>query len=451
MKFNELNIDSNLLKGLNECGYTNMTDIQEKCFKYISDRKDILAMSNTGSGKTLAYLVPAINNIEKGKKILILCPTRELVIQVSSTINKISKYTNISYVTLYGGKEIKRQIISLRKGRDVIIGTTGRTLDLLKKKELNLRNVSTFILDEADEMLDMGFREDVNEVMMRLPKSCQKLFFSATITSDVIDFANSLLHGKYENIKCMENDTLVVNNIEQIAIDVKQKMKNECTYRIIIKENARNSIIFCNTKKNTTKLYEYLKEKNIKVKMLDSDISQDEREKIMKKFRRGEFDSLVVTDVLSRGIDIENLDLVISYDIPFEKEYYVHRAGRTSRMGKSGKTYIFYTGKEIEKIKRIEEFAKINFKFEDVPLLDNEESDNMVKIKFNVGKNDSIKAKDFVGALGANCGLSSSKIGKIEVGDNQSIVEIPLSYKKDVENKFRNGKIKNIDVKIIED
>lgn len=461
MKFDEINLSDTLKRAVKEIGYEELTEIQEKTFDPILRRKDVIAMSNTGSGKTAAFLLPLIQKIyyeDKRTQVLIVTPTRELAIQIVQEARKFCKYEHsINCMAVYGGQDVKMQAISLRKGVKIVAGTPGRIVDMLKKKTLKLSGLRALVLDEADEMLSMGFEEDINKIFEYVSYDAQKLLFSATINDRVKAIANKRLKNPLY-FECMTNESKLVDNIKQIAIDVKEKMKNECTLRILKNEKAKNSIVFCNTKKKTEEVANYLKENKIKLEILNSDIRQEEREKVLKRLKNGELDTIVVTDVLARGIDVEDLELVINYDIPFENEYYVHRIGRTARKGNSGIAYILYTGKQLERIKEIEEYTNRKFEYQDVPADKTASSkiefplvnDNYYLVTLDLGKNNGIKAKDIVGALGALVGLKSDKIGKIEVKEAQSTVEIPKEYINDVVKNFTNGKIKNIDVHIVQ-
>lgn len=462
MEFEDLSLSKEIKKSLKEMNYITMTPIQEKVFDAIVQGKNIMATSNTGTGKTLAFLLPLIEKIDvdiNSTQILILVPTRELAIQIENEIKIITKYKNeIDYVSIVGGKEIKEQAILLRKNKKIVVGTPGRILKLLSKKILNLNKLKSLVLDEADEMLLMGFEKEIYEINKYINRNVQKLMFSATIMQNIKELSKKILYNPLI-IECIQNKSIISNNLKQIAIEIKEKMKNECTLRILKSQKYNNSIIFCNTKKKTLEVSKYLKENGIKLEMLNSDIMQNQREKIFKKLKEGKLETIVVTDLLSRGIDIDNLDLVINYDIPIDVNYYIHRVGRTARNGRSGVAYTFYIGKQLEKIREIENFTNTKFKYEDIPILENKHSENIkfitindngfYVVKLNIGKNDNIKAKDIIGALCALVGINSSKVGKIQVEDTITYVEIPPEYISDVIIKFENGKIKGKDVNII--
>lgn len=462
MKFEDLSLSEEIKKSLKEINYITMTPIQEKTFDKIIQGKNIMATSNTGTGKTLAFLLPLIEKIDidvNSTQILILVPTRELAIQIGNEIKKLIKYkNNIDYVSIVGGKEIKEQVALLRKNKKIVVGTPGRILKLLRKKILNLNMLKSLVLDEADEMLFMGFEKEIDEINKYVDKNVQKLMFSATIMQNIKELAKKMLYNPLI-IECIQNNSIISNNLKQIAIEIKEKIKKECTLRILKKQKYNNSIIFCNTKKKTLEVSKFLKENGIRLEILNSDIMQSQREKIFKKLKDGSLETIVVTDLLSRGIDIDNLDLVINYDIPIDVNYYIHRVGRTARNGRSGVAYTFYIGKQSEKIREIENFTNTKFEYEDIPILKNKYSENIkfitindngfYLVKLNVGKNDNIKAKDIIGALCALVGINSSKVGKIQVEDSITYVEIPPEYISDVIIKFENGKIKGKDVNII--
>ncbi len=461
MKFEQTKLTKEIKKALFEIGYVDMTSIQEKTLAPILDGKDIIAMSNTGTGKTAAFILPLIDKIDidiKKTQILVLVPTRELAIQIVDEIRKFTKYKqSVDSIAILGGKEIKNQAISLRRGVKIVVGTPGRVLSLLNKKILKLDYIKALVLDEADEMLSIGFEEDIYKINKYVMDNTQKLLFSATITENVKNVAKNILRNPL-NITCIENNTIISKSLRQVAIEVKEKMKNECTLRILKSEKYKNSIVFCNTKKKTLEVANYLKSNNMNLEMLNSDILQDKREKILKKLKNGKLDTIVVTDLLSRGIDINDLDLVINYDIPIDVYYYIHRIGRTARNGNKGIAYIFYTGKQINKLKEIEKFTNTKFEYKDIPMSNVKVSNNIdlkkdedgyYLVKLNIGKNDSIKAKDIVGAFSALVGIKSEKIGKIEVMNTQTSVQIPEEYIYDVLDKFKSGNIKGIKVSII--
>lgn len=459
MKFIDTKLNKNIIKAIDEIGYKDLTKIQEKTLNYILDKKDVIAMASTGSGKTAAFLLPLINNVDilnKQSQVLIVTPTRELAIQIFNEANKFCRYVKeIKISAVYGGRDIIKQISSIRNKTNIIVGTPGRILDIFKRKQINLKNISSVVLDEADQMLSMGFYKDVKKILTYLNQDIQKLLFSATIDKRVKLVADEIMKDAIY-IECKDNDTMLVDKIFQIAINVKEKFKNQCILRILQKEKAKNSIVFCNTKKETTNLYKFLLSNSLKVEMLNSDVEQAQREKVIEKLKNGKLDTIVVTDVLSRGIDINDLELVINYDIPIEVESYVHRVGRTARRGNSGVAYTLYTGKQIEKIREIEQYTHTKMHYQDVPIISKEISGNypiskrgLYIVTFSLGKKDGIKVKDIVGAISALVGINSSNIGIIEVYEDKTTVEVAKEYLYEIERAFENGSIKGKRVKII--
>ena len=369
MKFCELNLSEKILRALEDIGYTETTEIQQKAIPEIQAGFDIIGLSQTGTGKTAAFGIPAIENIDiKNKKtqVLILAPTRELACQITDELRKFTKYMeSIKLLTVYGGQSIEKQIIPLRKGVQIVVGTPGRIMDHMRKKTLKLSNVKMVILDEADEMLNMGFREDIETILEQVPDERQTLLFSATMNEKILAITKKYLKNpKKIKIKAKE---LTVENIDQIAFQTKNSMKDEITTRIIDLYKPEKLIVFCNTKKKVDQLFDYLKKHKYNVDVIHGDIKQDQRDRTIKKFKNGDIKILIATDVAARGIDIANLDLVINYDIPQENEYYVHRIGRTGRNKNIGKAVTYVVGKEKNKIKEIEQYAKTNIRYENIP------------------------------------------------------------------------------------
>ena len=328
------------------------TPIQSKTLEHLLDGKDVIGQSQTGTGKTAAYGLPIINSIDKTNnkvQALILCPTRELALQVVGELRKFAKYEEgVKSLAVYGGEGIEKQIMALKKGVKIIVGTPGRVMDHMRRKTIKLANIKTVVLDEADEMLSMGFEEDIETILKETPEERQTVLFSATLDARIRAIAKKYLNEPVEvKIKAKE---LTVDKIEQIAIEVKQSMKDEALSRIIDVNNPKKAVIFCNTKRKVDDLIETLRQRGYSAESLHGDIKQIQREIIMKRFKGGEFQILIATDVVARGIDVDELNLVVNYDLPQEEEYYVHRIGRTGRNGAEGKAYTFVVGKEKRKL-----------------------------------------------------------------------------------------------------
>jgi len=341
-------------------GFEETTTIQAQSIPYMLEGRDVIGQAPTGTGKTAAFGITVLERINPKRKELqavILCPTRELAIQVAGEIKKISKYKKgIEILPIYGGQPIDRQIKALKKDVQIITGTPGRVMDHLNRRTLKMEGVKIIILDEADEMLDMGFREDIETIIKKIPEQRQTIFFSATMPKAILD-----LTKKYQNnpqfIKLVHKE-MTVPNVEQFYIEVKQQAKPEALARLIDYYNLKLSLVFCNTKKRVDELVEDLKMRGYLADGLHGDMQQKQRDIVMSKFRKREIDVLVATDVAARGIDVGDLEAVFNYDIPTDDEYYVHRIGRTARAGKAGLAFTFVIGKEVYRIRQIQQFTK---------------------------------------------------------------------------------------------
>ncbi|MCZ7384786.1 MAG: DEAD/DEAH box helicase, partial [Candidatus Methanoperedens sp.] len=302
----------------------------------------------------------------RGLQAVILCPTRELAIQVAEELKKLSKYKRgIEILPVYGGQPIDRQIRALRRGVQVIIGTPGRVMDHLDRRTLKMDGVKIIILDEADEMLDMGFREDIEIIMRKIPKERQTILFSATMSRPILD-----LTKKYQNkpqmIKLAHKE-MTVPEVEQFYFEVKQQAKTEALCRLIDLHDLKLSLVFCNTKRRVDELVETLKSRGYLADGLHGDLQQRQRDAVMSKFRKREIEILVATDVAARGIDVGDIEAVFNYDIPPDDEYYLHRIGRTARAGKAGQAFTFVTGREVYRIRQIQQFTKTRIIPQKVP------------------------------------------------------------------------------------
>jgi len=372
LKFEELNISDWMLRAVKDMGYEEASPIQSQAIPLILEGHDIIGQSQTGTGKTASFAIPCLEKIDpedRRLQALILCPTRELAIQVSEEFRKLLKFKdNIRVLPIYGGQPIDRQILALKKGAQVIIGTPGRVMDHMRRHTLKMATVKYAVLDEADEMLDMGFREDIELILDKVPDERQTVMFSATMNDEVLSLTNRYLtNPQYVKISRKE---LTVPNIEQIYFDVKEKYKLEALCRLIDVYSPKLAIVFCNTKKRVDDVTEQLLGRGYFADGLHGDLKQPQRDRVMQKFRSGAIEILVATDVAARGIDVENVDIVFNYDIPQDEEYYVHRIGRTGRAGKSGIAFSFVVGREIYKLRDIMTYAKTKIRQELLPTLD---------------------------------------------------------------------------------
>lgn len=382
MKFDELNIDERILRTIEDMGFEETSPIQTQAIPAVCEGIDVVGQAQTGTGKTAAYTIPMLMKIDpqiKKPQAIVLCPTRELAVQVAEEIRKLAKYmSDIKVLPVYGGQEIVRQIKSLKTGVQIIVGTPGRVMDHMRRKTVKFDNINMVILDEADEMLDMGFREDMETILTETPEDRQTVMFSATMPKAIMDIARNF--QKDARIIKVVRKELTVSNIEQFYYEVRPKNKTEVLCRLIDIYNPRLSVVFCNTKRQVDELISELKGRGYFADGIHGDMKQQQRDRVMDDFRSGKVDILIATDVAARGIDVDDVDMVFNYDIPQDEEYYVHRIGRTGRAGRSGMALSFISGKEVYKLKDIERYCKTKILAKPVPSLDdvkNTKLDNM--------------------------------------------------------------------------
>ena len=382
MKFDELNIDERILRAIEDMGFEETSPRQTQAIPAVCEGIDVVGQAQTGTGKTAAYTIPMLMKIDpqiKKPQAIVLCPTRELAVQVAEEIRKLAKYmSDIKVLPVYGGQEIVRQIKSLKTGVQIIVGTPGRVMDHMRRKTVKFDNINMVILDEADEMLDMGFREDMETILTETPEDRQTVMFSATMPKAIMDIARNF--QKDARIIKVVRKELTVSNIEQFYYEVRPKNKTEVLCRLIDIYNPRLSVVFCNTKRQVDELISELKGRGYFADGIHGDMKQQQRDRVMDDFRSGKVDILIATDVAARGIDVDDVDMVFNYDIPQDEEYYVHRIGRTGRAGRSGMALSFISGKEVYKLKDIERYCKTKILAKPVPSLDdvkNTKLDNM--------------------------------------------------------------------------
>ena len=517
LKFFDLDLSDEIKRAVADMGFEETTPIQSLAIPYIMDGKDVIGQAQTGTGKTAAFGIPALERVDPDNKKLqavILCPTRELAIQVAEELRKLSKYMKkITVLPIYGGQPIERQIKSLKKGVQIIIGTPGRVMDHMRRGTLKMNNVQIMVLDEADEMLDMGFREDIETILEDMPEERQTLLFSATMSKAILN-----LTKRYQNnpefLKVIHQQ-MTVPEIEQIYFEVKEKMKLELLSRLIDIYNPQLSLVFCNTKRRVDTLVTHLQVRGYLADGLHGDMTQGQRDRVMSKFRSGQIEILVATDVAARGIDVGDVEAVFNYDVPNDDEYYVHRIGRTGRAGKSGRAFTFVSGREIYQLRDIQKFTKSKIEQHRIPSVsdvqkiktsmflddikhvintenleeytnkverlvkedytsieiaaallrmvmikkdqkdtvdegfgDTGASQGMVRFFINVGRKQKVKAKDIVRTIADETGLSGQIIGKIDIFDKFSFVEVPEENASEVVSIMGRSKIKGRSVNI---
>ncbi len=367
-KFTELGLSKKTIAALSEKGFEEPTEIQSLTIPLLLENKiDIIAQAQTGTGKTAAFALPLIENIKKNSKkvqAIILAPTRELVVQVCQEINSLKTDNAISVAPIYGGQSMSMQLKKLKERVSIVVGTPGRILDHLKRKSLSLEDIKYFVLDEADEMLNMGFIDDIETILENTPEQKRVLLFSATMPAAIKKLAEKYL-GQYSHVKTKTQ--LTTNLTDQIYFEVAEKDRFEALSRIIDVEAEFYGIVFCRTKMDADTLTVRLNERGYLSEALHGDITQSQREKTLRRFRAGKITTLVATDVAARGIDVENLTHVINFAIPQNPEAYVHRIGRTGRAGKQGTAITFITPSEFRKLGFIKRIAKADIRRKDVP------------------------------------------------------------------------------------
>ncbi len=356
MNFKQLDLKENLLNILEKSRITSPTPIQEQSIPIIKQGKDIIAEAATGTGKTLAFLLPLFEKIDPKSnttQALILSPTRELAIQITNESNKLNENNEINILATYGGKDIAGQLKKLNNNVQLIIATPGRLLDHLRRKSIDLSNLNTFILDEADQMLFMGFKNEVEEIIKEMPKKKQMLCFSATMDSAVKKLAYRFMTNPIEI--SVQKEEVTLSSIKQDVVETTDRNKREALCKVLDEDNPFMAIIFCRTKRRVDELEAVLHTRKYNCVKLHSDIPQNKRERIMKSFRNADIQYLIATDVAARGIDISGITHIYNYDIPENVESYIHRIGRTGRAGESGYTCMFIDPKNMASLKEIED------------------------------------------------------------------------------------------------
>ena len=361
IRFDSLPLSEGIQEAVKEMGFEFASPIQSEAIPFLMEGRDVIGQAQTGTGKTAAFGIPMIEHIvpfEKYVQAIILCPTRELALQVTEEMKKLSKFTKGVWVTtVYGGDSIERQIKSLKAGANIVVGTPGRVIDLIERRALKLNQASMVVLDEADEMLDMGFREDIESILEELPNERQTVLFSATMSKPILALTSRFLQNP-KLVKVVKNEITNVN-IEQLYFDVKGRAKMEVTTRLIDFYGLKLMLIFCNQKKRVDEVVEELVLRGYSAEGLHGDLRQTQRTQVMNRFRSGAVSILVATDVAARGLDVDNVDAVINYDIPLDEEYYVHRIGRTGRAGKFGKAFTMVVGSERNRLREIMNYTKV--------------------------------------------------------------------------------------------
>lgn len=369
IQFSDFNLSKEVEKAIEDMGFEEPSPIQALAIPKIQAGRDVTAQAQTGTGKTAAFGIPIIEKIDPSQRrvqALVLCPTRELCIQIAEEFsNLLAHLPKVTVLPVYGGQPIERQLRALQAGVHIVIGTPGRIMDHLDRRTLVLNDVKTAVLDEADQMLDMGFRDDIERILKLVPQEHQTLLFSATLPQPIIDISRRF-QTKPEFVR-VQYAELTVPQIEQTYIEVREREKLDVLCRLIDLEDPKLAIIFCNTKRRAEELSGKVRARGYRADELHGDMKQSARDRVMGGFRKGQIDILIATDVAARGIDVDDVDMVINYDVPQDVEYYVHRIGRTGRAGRTGKAVTFVAHRDYTKLHEIQKYAKVQITKMPVP------------------------------------------------------------------------------------
>ncbi|MBD5537661.1 MAG: DEAD/DEAH box helicase [Lachnospiraceae bacterium] len=437
MGYENSGIDERILRAVKEMGFENMTPIQKQAIPILMEGRDVIGQAQTGTGKTAAFGIPMLQRIDENDRSLqgiILCPTRELAIQAAEELRKFSKYMHgVKMVPIYGGQDISRQIKALKGGVQIIVGTPGRVMDHMRRHTIKLQNVKMVILDEADEMLDMGFREDMETILGEIENEHQTALFSATMPQAILDITDKYQKDA-ELIKVTKKE-LTIPLIKQYYFVVKSVYKEEVISRLLELHGFKRSIIFCNTKRMVDELAENLKNRGYQAEGLHGDMTQKQRDFVMNRFKNGSLEILIATDVAARGIDVDDLEAVFNYDVPQDIEYYVHRIGRTGRAGKEGMAFTFAYGRDLYRIRDIERVCKTKMTEMRVPKakqvmdvkVDKVIASAVEKAEVTDLENLKEKIEEKITELGADPMELLAALVRMQVGDNiqEIVVEEP--------------------------
>ncbi len=369
IKFNDLKLSTEVLKGIDTMGYTTPSPIQEKAIPLLLEGKDVIGQAQTGTGKTLAFgsvLLSEIVSQNKAVSALVLSPTRELAIQIQEELKRIGKFSSLKITSVYGGSDIERQIKDVKRGTDIVVGTPGRVMDLMRRKVLKLDHLTHMVLDEADEMLNMGFVEDIESILKETPETKQTILFSATMPPAIKKIASFYMQEDYEYVK-IKAVSQTATTVSQYYFEAKSHQKFEILCRILDSRQMNNTIIFCKTKRSVDEVVASMQTKHYNVEAMHGDLSQNQRSNTLKRFKSGQVQYLVATDVAARGIDVDNISHVINYEMPQDEELYIHRIGRTGRANKQGEAYSIVTNRERNELRGIEKRTKSQITRCDIP------------------------------------------------------------------------------------
>jgi ATP-dependent RNA helicase DbpA len=426
--FSSLALQPSLLANIESLDYQQMTPIQAQSLPLILQGRDIIAKAKTGSGKTAAFAIGLLHFLDTDLyqiQSLVLCPTRELADQVAKEIRRLARMIpNIKVLTLCGGVSIGPQLASLESGAHIIVATPGRLLDHLRKESLQLNHLKQLVLDEADRMLDMGFADDIDQILAACPDKKQTLLFSATYPNDIEAISKRCQHNpQMISVETTEINTAITQEFFEVNSDDE---KLDGLLVLLAEYKPQSSIIFCNTKQACSQLADWLQDHKISALALHGDLEQKQRDQVLVRFANRSVSVLIATDVAARGLDIKQLDAVINFDLARDSEVHIHRVGRTGRAGETGIALNLISPQDLAALNRLENFAKmqINLKSLPVPKSNVDLQPAMVTINIDGGKKDKLRAGDILGALTKDAGISGDKIGKIDIFDFAAYVAV---------------------------
>lgn len=437
MNFKDINLIREMQKAVDNMEFTTLTEIQERVIPVMREGRDVVGLAPTGSGKTFAFGIPLVEGIDKELRevqALVLCPTRELAMQIESELKKLTEYVEgLRFACIYGGQNFQRQLYSMRKKPQIVIGTTGRVMDHLRRRTLDITHVRQVVLDEADEMLNMGFREDIDTILEATGGGLQVVMFSATMSKEIAEISSRY---QYNPVTIKDESAEDKPDIDQYYVKLSEQHKPSAVIRLMQDYSAKLCLVFCNTKKRVDDLLKRLEnaKTNYKVGALHGDMFQRHRDAVMRDFRSGNLNILIATDVAARGIDVKDVELIINYDVPNSEEYYVHRIGRTGRAGKSGVAVSLVTKPTAHKIKDCEKAVgaeikeyKIGGLSEDFGIKERINSKNAIKTErlfLNVGEKDGFNADKLKQYICSASDLDEDKIVEVRPSEVYSFIEV---------------------------
>ena len=447
--FASLPISPQQLEALQGLGYASMTPVQAQSLPLILSGKDVIIQAKTGSGKTAAFGIGLLNRLNPrffGVQALVMCPTRELAEQVAQSIRQLaSRMANVKTVLLCGGKPFGPQRDSLHHGAHIVVGTPGRIQDHLQRGTLDLKGVRTFVLDEADRMLEMGFAEVMASITSHLPKNRQTILLSATFPDDIKNISRSLQEKPIQITVDAEvsHDEVI---IEQLFFEVQRHERDKTLLALFEHHRPRNAMVFCNTKKQCAEVARFLSDHDIEAAAIHGDLDQRERDQVLVQFANESCPVLVASDVAARGLDIPALEMVVNVELPRDADTYVHRIGRTGRAGQSGKAFSLVAPSEVGRMRVIEDYLGNSCVCDVLASLDRDPNYElrgpMITVQLDAGRKQKVRPGDILGALTGDAGLSGDQIGKISIMDNWSYVAVHRAALRQAMNFLADGKVK---------